>query len=338
MPPIVAIDGRDAEAAHLRGWGRYAGSLIAALRAGAAGQLDLRVLKRGGIGPELLFEQLKLPLAARRMRAALVHVPNCWLPLKRPCPGVVTIHDLAFEQWPSDFARTTSWKYRALAPLAARSAERVIVPSSFTREDLIARYGVDGAKIRVIPEAPALAIGDQSPPPGRYLLAVGDLRRKKNLEALVTAFCSLRAEGLPHRLVLAGVDAGSGPAIRALAGDAPVELAGYVPDARLDALIRGAEVLIHPSPYEGFGLVVLEAMARGTPVLAARAGALPETGGQAAAYFDPSDPGDLARVLGALLADAGALGGLAAAGPPHASQFSWERTARQTVAVYHELL
>jgi glycosyltransferase involved in cell wall biosynthesis len=342
MAPIVAIDARDALASELRGWGRYTRSLVSTLEAGAAAGagLELDVLTNGGAGPEVLFEQLKLPWALRRSGAAIVHVPNCFLPVVRPCPGVVTVHDLSFEAWPADFAAVTRWKYRVLARLAARSAERVICPSSFTRDDLCERWGVDPAVVRVIAEAPALGIGGaEAEPGGPYVLGVGDLRRKKNFEALVRAFLSLRrADGIPHRLVLAGVDAGSAPGLRALAAGEPLELPGYVSDERLDALIRGAELLIHPSLYEGFGLVLLEAMVRGTPVLAARATALPETGGDAAAYFDPSEPDSLVSQLGRLLGDASARAEHSRRGLEWAARFSWERTARETAAVYRELL
>ena len=123
-----------------------------------------------------------------------------------------------------------------------------------------------------------------------------------------------------------------------LAGGAPVRLTGYVDDATLDGLLAGAELLVHPSLYEGFGLVVLEAMARGTPVLAARATALPETGADAAAYFDPADPGDLRRQLLALLQDGAHRSELARRGRERAAQFSWARVAAETAAVYRELL
>jgi glycosyltransferase involved in cell wall biosynthesis len=337
----VAIDARDAFAPELRGWGRYELELVRALRAGAAENLELLVLERGGPGPELLFEQVKLPWTLLRTGAAVVHALNCWLPLVRPCPGVVTIQDLAFEDWPGDFHPVTGRKYRTIVPLAARSAQRIICPSQFTRDDVCARYGADPTKVRVIPLAPALAPGELEPPPGPFLLGIGDLRAKKNFGALVSAFVALRREhGIPHRLVLAGVDSGSGPELRRLAGEHPVELTGYVSDARLDALIRGAEVFVHPSLYEGFGLVLLEAMARGTPVVAARATALPETGGEAAAYFDPRGDGGasaLGNLLASLLADGEERAAMVRRGRERAALFSWQRTAMETAAVYREL-
>ena len=339
MPPLVAIDARDGFASQPRGWGRYARCLVQALRGLAPEDLQLEVISAGGPVPEVVFEQLGLPLLLRRRRTALVHVTNCFLPLVRPCPGVVTIHDLAFEEWRTDFSARTGTKYRMVVPRAARSAQRIICPSKFTRDDLCVRYGVDPEKVRVIPEAPALQLGTLAPPDRRYVLAVGDLRQKKNLTVLVEAFQELWREGhREHGLVLAGADAGQAANLIKLAGTAPVQLTGYVSDERLDALIRGAALLVVPSLYEGFGLVVLEAMTRGTPVLAARAGALPETGGEAAAYFDAQNPRSLPDQLRALLGDPGARERMASQGRQWAAKFSWEGAARQTAAVYRELI
>jgi glycosyltransferase involved in cell wall biosynthesis len=332
--PIVAFDARDAAAPRPRGWGRYARELLAALERERDG-IEVRAVRDGGPGPELVFEQLRLPRLLKREGVDAVHVPNCFLPLRRPCPGVVTVHDLAFEDHPDDFSRRTGWKYRTFVPRAVRSAERVICDSRFTRDELCRRYGADPERVRVIPLAPALAAGSAEPPPGPYLLAVGDLRRKKNLPTLLKAFARLRSQGLEHRLVLAGPDAGEGERLRAAAPNGTVELTGWVDDERLDALMRGAELLVHPSLHEGFGLVLLEAMARGTPVAAARAGALPETAGDAAELFDPRDPADLAAAVRRALDRAPEL---AAAGRARAAGFSWERTARETLAVYRELL
>jgi len=337
--PTVAIDARDATGSQLRGWGRYVRDLVDALRALPEPVARWLVLDRGGPGPELAWEQAALPLLLRRRGADVVHAPNCFLPLRRPCPGVVTVTDLAFEAYPEDFGRRTGWKYRTFTPRAVRSAERVIAISAFTRDDLVARYHVDPAKVRVIHLAPSLAVGSAEPPQrGPYLLAVGDLRAKKNHERLVHAWRALRAEGLPHRLVLAGADAGEGPRLRAAAGGEPLEITGYVDDARLDALMRGADLLVHPSLYEGFGLVVVEAMERGVPVVAARTTSLPEAGGDAALYADPLDVEDLTASIRAVLEEPERRAAMVAAGRARAAQLSWEATARATAAVYEELL
>jgi glycosyltransferase involved in cell wall biosynthesis len=318
----VAIDTGDALGERPRGWSRYVRDLTAALR--QRRDLGLHELSpRGWRGPEIGWEQVGLPLELRRLRPALVHSPNCFLPLRRPCPGVVTIHDLAFEVFPEDFAPRTRAKFRFVTPRAARSAQRVICVSEFTRRDVCERYGVDPAKVRVVPNAPSLPIGDAPVPAGDYLLGVGDLRAKKNWGRLVRAW---RALGIPHRLVIAGVDAGEGDGLRAQAGGAPLELPGWVDDARLDALMRGAAALVHPSLYEGFGLVVVEALARGVPVAAARGTALPEAGGDDAVYFDPLDE----ESIGAAILEA-----LERPRTP-VSRFSWERSAELTAAVYRE--
>lgn len=316
----VLLDVADARGPHQRGWGRYVARLAAAL-----GNAVIPVGPGPRVrGPEVLWEQIGLARAASRRGADLVHSPNCFLPLRRPCPGVVTIHDLAFEVFPDDFAPRTRWKYATFTRAAARSAERVIVPSSFTRDDVVARYGVEAAKVRVIPEAPALAIGTSAVTPGGYLLAVGDLRAKKNLGVLVEAGRRLELE-----VVLAGLgEAGplAAPHVRAT---------GWLTDAALDELMRGAAVLVHPSRYEGFGLVVVEAMARGVPVACADATALPETAAGAAELFDPDDPVSVSDAVERAL---GRRDELAQAGRERAAALSWERTAALTRAVYEELL
>ena len=334
--PTVAIDARDAFAPQLRGWGRYTQRLLDALDAEAASDVHLRVVREDGGGPEVLFEQFKLPGLLRREAVDAVHAPNCFLPLRRPCPGVVTVHDLAFEEFPRDFPARTRLKYRHLAKRAARSAELVICDTAFTRDDMERRWGVAPERVRVIPLAPALPAGDAEPPAGGpYLLAVGDLRAKKNLTRLVQAYARLRAGGLEQRLVLAGLDSGEGERLRAAAGDAPLELAGYVSDAELDALLRGADALVHPSLYEGFGLVLLEAMERGTPVACSNSTCLPETGGGAARYFDPLDVEDMAAAIADVLADPGPW---VQRGREHAATFGWDRTARATLDAYREVL
>jgi glycosyltransferase involved in cell wall biosynthesis len=211
----------------------------------------------------------------------------------------------------------------------------VICVSRATADDVEARWGVRPDRIRVVPNAPALAVGGAPAAAGApYVLGIGDLRAKKAWDVLVRAW---RRSGLEHRLVIAGADTGEGARLRALAGPEGdrLDLPGYVGDERLDALLRGADVLAHPSRYEGFGMVLLEAMVRGVPVVCADATALPETAGGAAALFAAGDADALAGALRHALANRETW---AARGRARAAEFSWERTARLTWDVYAELL
>lgn len=338
-PPAVLLDARDAFATPLRGWGRYALELSRRL------PTDLvRVYTARLRGPQVLAEQLALPLVGRRTGARVVHAPNCFLPLVRRGAGVVTIHDLAFEAYPDDFSTRTGTKYRWITPRAARSAQRVIAPSQATADDVVRRYGIDAGKIRVIHNAQSLPITDAPLPSalaagGPYLLAVGDLRGKKNLARVVRAWSQLRAQGLlEHRLLIAGH--GDVAALGLPAG-APLpdglHVTGFLQDAELDALMRGAAAVVHASLYEGFGLVVAEAMARGVPVVAADATSLPEVAGGAAELFDPLDEDALAAAVTRALDPARAQE-LRRLGLARAQAFSWQATADATADVYRELL
>ena len=335
---LIAFDARKAHAAMPHGSGIYVRRLLDALRRSPPGAHELWALEDGGAGPEVWWEQVTLPRALCRRGAALLHAPDSFLPLRRGCPAVLTVHDLAFQAMPEDMPGRTGLKYRTLVPRCARSAQIVICPSQFTAEDLVRRCGVSRERVRVIPEAPALAPGSDPPPAGPYLLSAGDLRPKKNLPRLLEAYRQLRREGLEHRLVLTGSDQGMGDALREMAGGEPVELTGFVPDERLDALIRGADAVIVPSVYEGFGLIALEAMARGRPAILARAGALPEAGGSAAVYFDPDDAERLVGAIRSVVDDRAEWQRRSEAGVAHAAGFTWAKAAEATVAVYEELL
>jgi glycosyltransferase involved in cell wall biosynthesis len=338
-PPAVLLDARDAFATPLRGWGRYALELSRRLPTDLVSVYTARLR-----GPQVLAEQLALPLVGRRTGARVVHAPNCFLPLVRRGAGVVTIHDLAFEAYPGDFSTRTGTKYRWITPRAARSAQRVIVPSQATADDVTQRYGIDGGKVRVIHNAQSLPIGDAALPAaltggGPYLLAVGDLRAKKNLARVVAAWSRLRAEGaVEHRLLIAGH---GDVAALGLTPGAPLpdglHVTGFLDDAELDAVMRGAAAVVHASLYEGFGLVVAEALARGVPAVVADATSLPEVAGGAAELFDPLDVDALAAAILRALQPARAAE-LRSLGLARAQAFSWQATADATAAVYRELL
>jgi glycosyltransferase involved in cell wall biosynthesis len=328
----VGIDARDAVDPSSGGWGRYVRFLIQALR--RVEGIELIQYSDAPAVPELVFEQFVLPRRLARDGVDLVHAPNCFLPLHRPCAGVVSVQDLAFETHPGDFSPATGWKYRHFTPRSVESAERVIVPSEATRAALVEHYEADEARIRVVPYASALEPmpedGTPSPPKGGFILVVGEIREKKNVGRLLRAHALARERGLAQRLVLAGrgaIDAGEN-----------VEVLGWVDDARLDRLYREADFLVYPSLCEGFGLAAVEAMERGCPVCLARGSSLPEVGGEAGVYFDPESVDDMAAAILKLGTDEELRASMARAGRERAARFTWDRSAELTAAVYAEAI
>jgi glycosyltransferase involved in cell wall biosynthesis len=176
-----------------------------------------------------------------------------------------------------------------------------------------------------------------------YILYVGSIEPRKNLPRLLVAYAHLRRRGSTRwRLVVAGPRKWkSGPVYDAVARlelAEHVHFAGFVPEADLPALYNGADLFAFPSLYEGFGLPVLEAMACGTPVVTANTSSLPEVAGAAALLVDPSDVEEIAGALRRVLEDPALARDLRERGLARAAQFSWERTARATVAVYEKVL
>ena len=273
----------------------------------------------------------RLPRLLRRLGADLVHTQYA-LPLRSPCPGIVTIHDLSFEDASLMRARDRL-VFRAVVPRAARTAARVVTVSERTKRDLLDRYGLSPEQVVVTPNGVDPAFGPaqggrtasksllQSP----YALAVGAIERRKNQRAALVA---ARAVGL--ELVVVGPAKDERVADELRRGGALLE--GYVSDERLAELYRGAACLVQPSRHEGFGLPVLEAMASGTPVVAVSDPALVEVAGDAAVVVDARGLSDgIRRALTERET-------LVAAGLERARLFSWEETARATVRVYLEAL
>jgi glycosyltransferase involved in cell wall biosynthesis len=271
------------------------------------------------------WEQGVLPFAARRARLLLN--PANLAPVAFP-RNVVVIHDAAALRNPSWYSRAYATWQRAVLPAVAKRARVVVTVSEFSRGELYELLGVDA---HVVPGGvDALFRPDADRGPVRaalalerpYVLTVASRTARKNLGALDATARRLAANGID--LVAAG---GARPQFRAESGG-PRAL-GHVPDEHLAGLYAGAEAFVLPSLHEGFGLTCLEAMACGTPVVAARAGALPETCADAARYADPNDPDEIADQVEAALADER----LRAAGPARAAQFTWERTVSELDAL-----
>jgi glycosyltransferase involved in cell wall biosynthesis len=298
----------------------------------------------------LLWSLHDAPRALRRDPVDVFHgVTGFELPPRGPWALVTTVHDLIPLRFPALVPARHRWAVRCFLGPALRRAARVIAVSEVTRGELLARFRLDPARVVVVPEA----AGPEYAPPAPaalaaararyalerpYVLSVGLLEPKKNLGALLEAVARLRrgAAWGATELLVAGA-AGWGPDPRAHAAalglDGAVRFLGPVPEADLPALYGGARGFVLPSLWEGFGLPALEAMAAGTPVVASNRGALPEVTGGAALLVEPT-PEPLAEALGQLLEDAALRARLRAAGLARAAQFSWERTARETLAVY----
>jgi glycosyltransferase involved in cell wall biosynthesis len=268
-------------------------------------------------------------------------------------PTVLTVHDLIFRHLPQHHKPLNRWYLNATMPLYCRRANHIIAISEATRQDLMAAYDVPPGEITVIPEAADPSFRPQHPEtisavrahyhlPERYLLFVGTIEPRKNLGCLLTAFEALQAAGLTEGLVIVGrrgwlTEAFFAQLERSPARDAVI-FPGYVPDPDLPPIYAGAQALVFPSLYEGFGLPVLEAMACGTPVIASRTSSIPEVGGDAARYFDPQDADELLAQVRGVLSDPALAADLRERGLAQADRFSWARTAAQTQSVYNAVL
>ena len=351
------------------GIGRYTRSLVETLTRLAPGQRWVLYLDRPAVPPlpdgvearclpwpqRLLWTLWAAPRDLRAHPVDLFHgVTGFELPPGRTCPLVTTVHDLVPLRFPRLVPWRHRWAVRCLLGSALRRARQVIAVSEATRAEILARYPVPAAKIRVVPEAAPAHVRPPSEAAreavraryrldGPYVLFVGLLEPKKNLGVLLGAVARLRAAKAwgTTELVVAGAsgwgrDRWSVEAHR-LGLDQSVRFLGAVPDGDLPALYAGARAFVFPSLWEGFGLPVLEAMAAGAPVIASRRGALPEVTGEAALLVEP-EVAPLADALGQVLDDPLLRARLREAGLARAAQFSWERTATETLAVYRAAL
>jgi glycosyltransferase involved in cell wall biosynthesis len=285
--------------------------------------------------------------------AELFHATEHLLMPLRGAPTVLTVHDLIYHLFPAYHKRLNYWYLNAAMPLFVQRADALIAVSESSKRDLMRIYGVPGEKITVIYEAAAPDFRPASEEavaqvkaryglPERYLLALGTIEPRKNLIRLVDALRLLRQKDPSLCLVIVG-SAGwlyqdFFQHLEKLDDPGAVLLSGYVPDADLPAVITGAAAYVLASFYEGFGLSILEAMACGTPVASSNTSSMPELGGDAARYFDPYDTEGMTAAIAAVLEDSELRAEMRQRGLVQAARFSWQRTARETLAVYERVL
>ncbi len=284
----------------------------------------------------------------------LFHSPDFTLPpVRRGTRTLLTVHDLSFVRDPDSAAPGLRGYLEVVVPRSVARADHILADSAATREDLIELYktppskvsvlycGIDAA-FRPMKDAQTLAAvraryGLGSAP---FILAVSTLQPRKNYVRLIQAFARLPTQ--ETNLVIAG---GKGWLFETIFSEVErlrlrqrVIFPGFVADGDLPALYSAARLLAYPSLYEGFGLPMLEAMACGTPVVASTASCLPEVAGDAALLVSPTDVEALAAALDRVLSDEALRADLIAKGYSRVGQFSWGKSARQLLGVYHKLV
>ncbi|MGH7762048.1 MAG: glycosyltransferase family 4 protein [Candidatus Dormibacteraceae bacterium] len=347
----VAVDANPATRAVMTGTEVYTREICSRLPA-AAPELRWRFFAsrpRAGLGMDVmviplrrLWSQVRLPLALAAERPDLLFVPAHAIPFAWPGRALTVVHDLAFERYPSAYSTAELAYLRLTTRWATVRSPLLITVSESTKADLVSIYGVRLERIRVVPlgasppevgAAPASRL-EELGLDGDFVLQVGRIETRKNQSAALAAV--ERLDGVT--LALAGPERDPVLAAR-LRSSRRCRVLGPVDQPTLELLYKRAKVVIVPSLYEGFGLPVLEAMARGKVVVAAKASSLPEVGGDAALYFhEAADPGQLAQVLEVALGDQPLRKAIAKAARERARAFSWDRCAAGVAAVVRELV
>jgi glycosyltransferase involved in cell wall biosynthesis len=369
---VIAVDARK-YGARDSGIGRYTSSLLDALLRQEGEEVFLSLVDTRNTETSALDDYVrlrsvsvnapyhslrafwKLPRVLQEQGAALFHSHNYHVSPFLPCPLVLTVHDLTPLQYPprpaARFGKPLLW---LLFRMATAKAKRIIVPSQWTSRELQAWLKVPSEKVRVIPEGvdekfrrrpddgEIVRVRETYKLPGRFLLYVGRWRPHKNIPTMLRAFqIAIQQTGKDLHLVVAGAYDPQG--VNLFGGtDADtagrIHFTGFVADDDLPGVYAAAAAVVAPSVAEGFGLTALEAMACGTPVVAAKAGALPEVCGDAALLVDPWSAAEMADAFSCVIVDEAIRIQLIERGRTQSRLFTWEKAAHQTLSVYREVL
>lgn len=282
--------------------------------------------------------------------ADVAHLTNGMIPLGGSAAHVVTIHDMSLTLHPRCHPLRRQLINRPLASVAVRTADAIVAVSESARRDLLAVHRIPDARVSVVPEAagPTFAVITDAVRrrrirmryalPERFLLYVGAIEPRKNLARLVEAFATARQRGIPHELVCVGPYGWSSrdlyEHVDRLGVRPVVHFTGYLPAEDLPVIYNLAEFFVFPSIYEGFGLPVIEAMACGTPTITSRTSSLEEIAADAALTLNPYDVEALSEAIVRMAVDAELRHELSRRGLRRARDFSWSRSARETLALY----
>ncbi|OGH39284.1 MAG: hypothetical protein A3B44_02265 [Candidatus Levybacteria bacterium RIFCSPLOWO2_01_FULL_38_21] len=284
--------------------------------------------------------------------------PTHYLPLYTPCPSVISILDVSYLHFPSLFKKKDLYQLKLWGKFSIGKAKKIITISKSSKNDIIKEYGVSEKKVAVVYPGikqvsslpagkvgikyQALSMGDLKKKFGidkEFILFVGTLQPRKNLERLIEAFCLLKKKDL--QLIVIGKRGWMYEAILEAPKKYRVEdkvlFLENVTDEELPVFYQNALCFVLPSLYEGFGLPVLEAMRYGCPVITSNASSLPEAGGDAALYFDPESVEDIVEKIEKVISSEELREEMIKKGHQQIKKFSWEKTARETLKVLQEL-
>jgi glycosyltransferase involved in cell wall biosynthesis len=312
------------------------------------------VRKFSGRLSDLLVERLSFPIEWLIGRVEVFHGPSYYIPRCRRCAAVVTIHDLIAFRRPDLLTHKMVLTGQKTIEASARRYDMVITVSNYAKEDIVDFFKIPEHRVKVIYNGVCPAFHPIKDKAGiekitakygitaPYLLFVGKVEPKKNLKTLVQASVRLR-NTTEHKypLLIVGEKAWDFQSVwsvvRQLHAEDTTIFAGVVPDEDLPYLYNGAELFLFPSLFEGFGLPVIEAMACGTPVVTSNQTSIPEIAADAALLVDPLNVEALASAMADALSNPSLRAQLIVKGLERAREFSWEKTARETLALYQEL-
>lgn len=295
-----------------------------------------------------------LPMYMRKSATSLFHGTNYEIPLLSKCPTILSIHDLSQLLYPETHLAQSVRRARYRLPLMARAATKIITATEYVKNEVVEHLKVNPAKIAVTPYAPRRMFGPLSRSETEetrtrlsieenFILFVGTIEPRKNLITLLGALSEiLKSTDLRPQLVIAGQEGWlTGETMNYVESERladRVKFTGYITDEDLRALYACCTVCVYPSLYEGFGLPPLEAMSCGAPVIASNVASLSEAVGDAARLVPPTDTQKLAQAIVEMIRDEATRSHFSHAGLKHASQFTWERTARLTLEIYRGAL
>ncbi len=292
-----------------------------------------------------LFLAIKLPNMVKRFGADIYWVPDSQATLYKPCRMISTIHDLAEYVIPEKYSKKTAFIRRTYVRHQIRISDHIITVSEYSKDEIRKRFGLPDNRVSVVYNALAKKSNEWKTEEKSedYILFVSEVERAKNLGVLIEAYASLNDE-LRKRFELKVVGKKGNNfeevqgLIRQLGIEDRISFYGYLSDIELDEMYKKATVFVFPSVFEGFGYPVLEAMARGVPVICSNVSSIPEVGGDAVRSFNPYDSTQLVEQLVSVLEDDGLRRNMIEEGLKRSKMFSSDKMAVETVRVLTECI